>query len=100
MAREARENCQDNEMITNIKFIGYLALKIKGKIVMNSIKEAIRIADAEDSLRKYVKKKYKYSAEFIDIKAINVFSNKGVTASIITCSHGYNHYSMRNTMIN
>ena len=67
---------------------------------MDSVKEVIWIVDAEDSLREYVKKKYKHNTEFVDIKARNAFSNKGIIASIITCSHGYNYYSMRNEIIN
>ena len=47
-----------------------------------------------------MKKKYKYNAEFIDIKARNIFSNKSITASMITCSYRYNHYDVRNAMIN
>ena len=36
---------KDNE--TNIKYVGYYTVKIKGKIITNSVKELIRIADGK-----------------------------------------------------
>ena len=100
IAKDARETCNENERITNIKFEGYWALNIKEQIVMNSIKEAIRIADAEDSLNEYIKKKYQHNTDFIDIKVREAFRNKGIIASMIACSHGYNHYGIRNVIFN
>ena len=99
-AREMRQRCDERETATNIKFVGKCALQIKGKIVTNSIKEAIRIADASTSFKEYVKEKHKHNADVIDVKARDVFQNKRVTASMIACSHGFNHYGERDAMIN
>jgi len=93
-------NCRIKERETNIKYVGKCALQIKGKIITNSVKEAIRIEDANESLREYVKEKYKYNAYFIDLKARDTFSNKKVTVSMIICSYGFNYYRVRDTGIN
>ena len=45
-ARKIRENCITKERETNIKHVGKCSLEIRGKIVTNSVIEAIRIADA------------------------------------------------------
>ena len=99
-ARKIRENCITKERETNIKHVGKCSLEIRGKIVTNSVKEAIRIADANESLREHAKQKHEHDADFIDAKARETFSNKKVTASMIKCAHGYNHYRMRDAAIN
>ena len=63
-----RENCRTKERETNIKRAGKCSLEIRGKIVTNLVKEAIRIADADESFREYIKEKDKYHADFIDVK--------------------------------
>ena len=42
----------------------------------NSGKEAIRIADANESLRECVKEKHEHNADFVDVKSRETFSNK------------------------
>ena len=75
-------------------------MRIKGAISTNSVKEAVRIADAESSLEEYIKEKYKHNADFVDIEARRAFNSKEVTASIIKCSHSFNHYGVREALIN
>ena len=41
-----RETCSEREAETNLKSVRKCTLQIKGKIVTNLIKEAIRIADS------------------------------------------------------
>ena len=95
-----KENCRTKERETNIKHVGKCSLEIKEKIVTNSVKEAMRIVDADKFFREQNKEKYKYYSDFIDMKAKDTFSNKKVIASIIKCSHGYNHYGVRDTVMN
>ena len=64
------------------------------------VKETIRIKDAKDSIRAYVKKKYMYNSNFIDVDIRNTFSNKNVMVSMIFCAHGFNYYKVRDAMIN
>ena len=75
-ARKMRENCRTKERETNIKRAGKCSLEIRGKIVTNSVNEAIRIADANESLRECIKEKCEHNAYFIDVKARETFSNK------------------------
>ena len=99
-AREIRERCDEKEIATNIKFVGKCALQIKGKIVTNSIKEAIRIADASSSFEEHIREKCKHHADIVDVKARDAFQNKRVTSSMITCLRGFDHYGERDAMIN
>ena len=64
------------------------------------MKEAVRIVDVENSLKEYVKIKYKYNANFVDVEARRTFNSKEVTASVIKCSHSFNHYRVREALIN
>ena len=78
-------------------------MEINGRMSTNSIKEAMRIEDAKNSLKEYLKDKFKHNMnhyQFIDLEARNAFKNKEVTASVIKCAHGFNHYGVRNAMIN
>jgi len=47
-----------------------------------------------------MKAKFPNNYDFIDGAARNAFSNKKVTSSMIACSHGYNHYGLREVLIN
>ena len=69
-------------------------------MITNSAKEAIRILDGKNSMIEYVKKKFPYHHDFIDLEAGKVFNNEAVTSSIIACSHGFNHHGLRDSMIN
>ena len=60
----------------------------------------IRIIDRREEEKKYVKKKFGYKADFIDIEARNSFQTNKIIISIIKCAHRYNHYSLRDVMIN
>ena len=51
-------------------------------------------------MEKYIKVKFPNNYDFINRAARNAFSNKKVTSSIIAYSHGYNHYSLREALIN
>ena len=73
---------------------------MKDKILINLVSEAVRILDARKSEKEYTMKKYNSRKDFIDLKVRNVFSIKQVIPSIIKCSHGYNYYSLRSTIIN
>lgn len=94
------KNCRTKERETNIKHAGKCSLEIRGKIVTNSVKEAIRIADADESFREHINKKHKHRADFIDAKTRGIFSNKKATASIIKYSHVYNNCGTRDAVIN
>jgi len=99
-AKEIRINLHRKDNETNIKYVGYYVVKIKGKITTNSVKELIRIANGRQAMEEYLKDKFSNNHNFIDGGARNVFSNKRVTVSIISCSHGYNHYGIREALLN
>ena len=65
------------------------------QMLTNSIKETIRITDAEESLKEDVKKKCKDNADFADIEARRTFNDKEMTALIIKYLHGFNHCKTR-----
>ena len=46
----------------------------------------------------YAKEKFKEKYNFVDVEARNAFSN--CTTSMIKCSYRYNHYSLRDALIN
>ena len=88
------------EDTTNIRFVGYISMKINEQILTNSIKETIRYVDSEATFDNYVKEKFKYNTGFVDVGARNLFKSKDITASVIKYAYGYNHYSIRDTIIN
>ena len=67
---------------------------------LRSIKEVIRIIDVREEEKKYVNKKFRYKADFIDIEARNSFQMSKVTISMIKYANGYNYYELRDVMIN
>ena len=74
------EKSSTKERETKIKHVGFAAIKVKGRIVTNSVKEAMRVEDAKDSFKTYVKEKFKHNNQFIDLIARNAFKHKEVTA--------------------
>ena len=50
--------------------------------------------------RRYAKKKLGYKYDFIDTKARNLFNSNEVTPSIIKYAHRFNHFGLRDSMIN
>ena len=51
-------------------------------------------------MKTYARDRFLNNYNFIDSKARNVFNNKRVTASIISCSHRCNHYGIREALLN
>ena len=84
----------------NSKFLGYCALKVKCKIVTNSVHKVIRITDARIVEYQYVSKKYGIELDFIDLEARNTFPIKEVILSVIKCAHESNYCRVRDMMIN
>ena len=85
---------------TNIKFHSYYIMKVKDKVITNSMKEAIQIIDIKESEEEYARKKYTNKIDFIDLEARNSFPIKKVIPSIIKCFHRYNYYGVRKSVIN
>ena len=75
-------------------------MKINGQILTNSTKEEIRHVDSKTMFKEYVRKKFKYEAHFMDVAARDSFNSIKATALIIKFAHGYNHYRIREVMIN
>jgi len=99
-ASKMRKQIQEKSNATNIKHVGKCALKVAGNITTNSIQETIRIVDGIRNEREQLKSKLKHHYDLIDLDARNAFPAKKVTASVIKCSSGYNHYGVRHAMIN
>ena len=56
--------------------------------------------DSETMFKEYVKRKFKYQANFADVAARVLFNSITVTSLVIKCAHGYNYYKIRKAMIN
>ena len=67
---------------------------------MRVINEVVRIIDAREKEKEYANKKYEYRKEFIDIEARKVFQTGKVAISMIKYAYGFNHYGLREVMIN
>ena len=83
-----------------MKFTGYYLLKEKDLMRNSSVKEIIRIIDAKDSERTYAQEKYVSKIDFINLEARNQFSGKSMTLSITKCTYRFNHYGVRDEIIN
>ena len=79
MARQVRMKINEKPNEINMKFFGYCALKVKDKIVTNSVHKAIRITDIRTVEYQYALKKYGRKLDFIDLEARNAFPIKEVT---------------------
>jgi hypothetical protein len=99
-AGEARINVERNELSTNIKYYGNYALMNEGIFVSRDIKEIMRISDSRIHENRHGKQKLGYKYTFVDTEARNVFKAKEVTPSMVKCSHGFNHYGLRDSLIN
>ena len=56
--------------------------------------------DAKEAEKEYGVEKLKYKYEFVDKEARNAFNPKKVTSSMIKCAYGYNHFGLRDSLIN
>ena len=83
----------------NIIFVGYFLLQIDSSIVMNLVKEAVSMKDTDKSLKECVRKKFKCTIEFINVKARNGFNSKNATLSAFKYAHRFNHYRIRDAMM-
>ena len=99
-AREGRESLHTMQEDTNIRFLGTYALKKGQMIISRSVKEAIRIIDAQEVENDYVQRKFGHQADFIDAEARAAFTTKTTTTSMIKCANAFNHYGVRDKMIN
>ena len=55
---------------------------------------------SRESEKKYGTNKLGYKYNFADSEARNAFKIGEVTPSLIKCAHGFNHYSLRDSLIN
>ena len=85
---------------TNIRFFSRYDLIKGSRIILRSIKEAMRIIDSQEAEYNYAKKKFGYQADFIDADAIASFTTKMTMTSITKCANAFNHYGVRNELIN
>ena len=99
-ARNVRELISNENSITNITFYGSYNVTRAGEMQSKAVNEVVRIVDAREEESKHVEKKYGHKKEFIDIEARNAFKIGKVTPSMMKCAHGYNHYGVREAMIN
>ena len=99
-AQMSREECSKHDQVSNIKCLGFWAMKVNSETSTNSVKETVRIIDAKDLLKEHVKGKFKHNVEFLDIEAQRVLNDEEVTASVIKCLCRCNHFGVRNTMTN
>ena len=91
-ARNMRERCYLKRIDANIRCVEKCVMRIGGRIITNPMKEVIRIADASESLKAHVKEKCKCNTEIVDVKIRDIFANERVTALMIACLHGFNHF--------
>ena len=75
-------------------------LKKDSIVQMRSMKEVFRIIDAKKEEIRHIKKKYRYKEESIDLEIKNAFCANKVTTSMIKYTNGFNHYGLKNAMIN
>jgi len=99
-AKKEREDVMNRDRDTNIKYYGSYALKKENVVLSRSIQESVRIIDSKKAEKEYGREKMKYKYNFVDADVRNAFNSKKVTTSMMTCAHGFNHYGLRDTLIN
>ena len=98
VARNEREQIEEQSNVTNIKCYTCYAIKIGNNVLSRSTKEMIRIIDVENAEENYAKVKFGHKTEFIDTKARSTFKLNKITTSMTKCAHGHNHYGDREVM--
>ena len=71
-----------------------------GELKSRAVKEIIRVLDAREEENEYAKRKYLHKFEFIDMEARNSFKAGEVTTAMIKFAYGFNHYGLRDTIVN
>ena len=99
-ARKERENLSTRDRDANMKYCRMCALMREDIALSRSAQETIRIIDTREAERAYGEDKLKHKCDCIDSEARNAFDPKKVAASMIKCTHGYNHCGLRDTLIN
>lgn len=64
------------------------------------MQETIRIIDAKKAEEKHGEKKMNYKCNFVDKEARNSFNPKTVAVPMLKCAPGYNHFGLRDSLIN
>ena len=98
-AKMIYEDERYNPIIINIKYTGKYQLMKENIICHRGIKEMIRIVDMRKAEYEYAYRKFGDKVKLIYLKVRNLFS-KLATISNIKCSIKFNHYSMRDILIN
>ena len=99
-AKEERLNAMHRERDANVKYFGSYAIMKDRVVLSRSIQEIVRIIDSKKAEENYGREKLKYKYDFVDAEARNVFNSKKVTTSMMKCAHGFNHYGLRDSLIN
>ena len=95
MKESLEKACFKRQDIKNIKHVGHAALEANGRIVTTSVKEAIRIEDANKSLWEHIEYKFPHNNQFVNVDSRNTFEHEEVTALVIKCAHRHNHCEIR-----
>lgn len=98
--RKTREEISAKTNENNMKFYGSYSKTRKGELQSKAIKEVIRIIDTRENEEEYAKNKCRYRKDFICMKARNAFATGKASTSMIKCAHGFNHYGLREAIIN
>jgi len=99
-ARQVRENIYSKPNKSNLKYKGTYHMTRKNAILTRSVKESIHIIDTENEEVKYMKKKFSYYYEFINVEARNIFKGGGLPILAIKCCYGFNYHASRDNKMN
>ena len=64
------------------------------------MKETIRMIDTNQSECQHAKRKFGKRINFIDTNARGAFKTKSVSVLMIKCANAFNHYGVKNKVIN
>jgi len=99
-AKSYHHTAYHQSQVSNIKFYGNQAITINNQLSTNSIKEAIRIVDGRQAENEYRIRKLKHLSDWVDGDAREAVPLNKISTSILKCVAGYNHYGLRNALIN
>ena len=99
-AKKERENKMNRDSDTNIKCHRVHVLKRENNVLSRSMQESMQIINSRKAEEEHGREKIKCKQDFIDKDTRNAFNPKKVTTSMMKCAHGFNHYSLRESLIN
>ena len=98
-AEIVRNEIEEKQGETNIRFAGKCAIKVHYTIANSAIQEIVQKVDAMESEKECMYKKIGCNSEYVDAEIRNTLADNLITLSVMKCPNRYYQCSLRSITI-